>query len=189
MRKLMQLCGCAALVAGVGFAAPGAQAGEAYAWTTEDGVYAYTDDPKKVPSRYRDQAVRIHLRDLDQYDRFTKTHDDASAAVEEHRVPTALARCRSRLLPLVGPGARIPRPGVVEQVAAEQHHAAVAAVERGRRARQGQGVHRGPQPRSHLVRRLRGSGRLRRSGALRVPAGGIRPEGSGAGRGLGRTDP
>jgi len=33
-----------------------ALADEIYSWRTEDGAYAFTDDPKAVPARYRDQA-------------------------------------------------------------------------------------------------------------------------------------
>ena len=52
-----------------GLSAP-AQA-ETYTWRTEDGVYAYTDDPKHIPERYIGQARLVKLRSLQSYERFT----------------------------------------------------------------------------------------------------------------------
>ena len=46
---------------GAALAAP-AVADPVYSWRTEDGGYAFTDDPKGIPARYRDQAqVRIRI--------------------------------------------------------------------------------------------------------------------------------
>lgn len=59
------------------FTAPAVSA-EIYAWQTEDGVYAYSDDPEGVPERYRDQ---IQVRDrsaLSDYGRFTRQDSSAS---------------------------------------------------------------------------------------------------------------
>jgi hypothetical protein len=45
--------------------------GTAYHWVTEDGTYAFTDDPKAIPARYRDQAEAHTLKPLRDYPRFT----------------------------------------------------------------------------------------------------------------------
>ena len=51
-----RLASAAALVAlGLGLGVP-AQAETIYGWRTEDGAYAYTDDPKAIPARYRAEA-------------------------------------------------------------------------------------------------------------------------------------
>lgn len=44
---------------------------ETYSWRTEDGVYAYTDDPQHIPARYVEQARLVPLRSLQSYERFT----------------------------------------------------------------------------------------------------------------------
>ena len=53
MRQLMRWCGCGALVAGMALAATSGAAEPVYSWTTEDGVFAYSDNLKKVPARYK----------------------------------------------------------------------------------------------------------------------------------------
>jgi len=79
MRKLIQWCGSAALVAGLGLAALPAQAEKMYSWMTEDGVYAYTDDAKKVPARYKDQVKRVNRKSLTNYERFTPNDSKATS--------------------------------------------------------------------------------------------------------------
>jgi len=51
--------------------AGGATAGTVYSWQTEDGTMAYTDDAKRIPARYKDQARRSTLQPLGSYARYT----------------------------------------------------------------------------------------------------------------------
>jgi hypothetical protein len=51
---------------------------ETYSWRTEDGVYAYTDDPQHIPARYVEQARLVPLRSLRSYERFTPQDPVAS---------------------------------------------------------------------------------------------------------------
>lgn len=66
---------------------------ETYSWRTEDGVYAYTDDPDHVPARYRDQVRVVKLRNLASYERYTPT-DPMAASYYEHRLADRLAYLR-----------------------------------------------------------------------------------------------
>jgi len=59
-------CTAAALLLGVP-----AGAGEIYSWRTEDGAYAFTDDAKAIPARYRDQVETRANADLGGYARLT----------------------------------------------------------------------------------------------------------------------
>jgi hypothetical protein len=52
------------------FCAP-ALAGEIYSWRTEDGGYAYTDDAKAIPPRYRAQVASRESDGLGNYKRLT----------------------------------------------------------------------------------------------------------------------
>jgi hypothetical protein len=63
----------------------GAASAEIYAWRTEDGVYAYTDDPDQVPPRYAAEAKVIDSTGLNGYERYTRTD------------PAALQRYSDRL--------------------------------------------------------------------------------------------
>jgi hypothetical protein len=56
----------------------GAASGEVYAWRTEDGGYAYTDDPDQIPQRYADEAKPVGGAGLDGYERFTRTDPAAT---------------------------------------------------------------------------------------------------------------
>jgi len=56
-------------------------AGNVYSWVTEDGTYAFTDDPKRIPAMHRDEAVSRPMGDLKRYARYTvdrtgKTYTD-----------------------------------------------------------------------------------------------------------------
>ena len=66
---------------------------EVYAWRTEDGGYAFTDDPDAIPARYQDQVTTRGSRGLDSYSRFTPQD---SKATNEHaeRVAERLERLR-----------------------------------------------------------------------------------------------
>lgn len=54
------------------FAATVAQAeGTYFAWVTEDGVFSYTDDEKRVPAMYKDVAKELPFPKLAEYERLT----------------------------------------------------------------------------------------------------------------------
>ncbi len=65
----------AAMVIGVlGFSlllASYSRAGEIYSWTTVDGNVAFTDNPKNIPARYRDQMQVRKSEGIEDYVRFT----------------------------------------------------------------------------------------------------------------------
>lgn len=52
------------------FAAPSI-AGTVYKWTTESGTTAFTDDPKRVPARYKGDAEKRQTGTLGNYKRLT----------------------------------------------------------------------------------------------------------------------
>jgi hypothetical protein len=47
------------------------KAGEIYSWETADGNVAFTDNPKNVPARYRDQVRVRKSEGIEDYARFT----------------------------------------------------------------------------------------------------------------------
>jgi hypothetical protein len=61
------------------FALP-ALAGEIYSWRTEDGGYAFTDDEKAIPPRYRDQVETRTSEGMEDYPRLTAPETGASDA-------------------------------------------------------------------------------------------------------------
>ena len=89
-----RLARAAALVAlGFGLAAPAA-AQTIYGWRTEDGAYAYTDDPKAIPARYKGQAKPQAAAPLQDYARFTQ-EDSAAAERYAKRLATRLEHLRA----------------------------------------------------------------------------------------------
>jgi len=54
----------------IGLAGP-AFAGNVYSWVTEDGTFAFTDDPKRIPAMHRDGATTRPMGDLKRYERLT----------------------------------------------------------------------------------------------------------------------
>ena len=68
LRSAVRVAGIAAAVLMFGLPA---LAGEVYSWRTEDGGYAFTDDPKAVPPRYRDRAQARTTAGLSDYERLT----------------------------------------------------------------------------------------------------------------------
>jgi hypothetical protein len=50
-----------------------ASAGIIYSWQTEDGTFAFSDDPQAIPVRYRDQAQTRASADLRNYERYTES--------------------------------------------------------------------------------------------------------------------
>jgi hypothetical protein len=57
-----------------------ALAGEIYSWRTEDGGYAFTDDAKAIPPRYREQVETRQTEGLGSYARLTAPEPGANAA-------------------------------------------------------------------------------------------------------------
>jgi hypothetical protein len=49
-----------------------ASAGTIYSWQTDDGGYAFTDDPEAIPARYRDQVRTRASAGLQDYGRYTE---------------------------------------------------------------------------------------------------------------------
>ena len=78
IRSWTALLGTGALLAG-GLAA----AEEIYAWRTPDGGYAFTDDQKAIPPRYRDRVEVRRMDSLEGYRRFTPKDDEATHRYEE----------------------------------------------------------------------------------------------------------
>jgi len=68
LREGLRIAGLVAVTAAVALPAV---AGEVYSWRTEDGGYAFTDDEKAVPARYRSQVTTRSINGLGGYDRLT----------------------------------------------------------------------------------------------------------------------
>ena len=64
-----------------------------YKWTAEDGSTAFTDDPKRIPERYRAQAKALETGGLTTYQRFTPT-DSARQSEEQALLQERLERLR-----------------------------------------------------------------------------------------------
>ena len=60
--------------------APPAAAGSLYAWRSEDGVYAYTNDASAVPARYRDVVEVSESKGLSGFERLTVQDGSRSSA-------------------------------------------------------------------------------------------------------------
>jgi hypothetical protein len=78
--RFFRLVGAAAFAAAL--AAPAA-ADPVYSWRTEDGGYAFTDDPKGIPPRYRDQAQKREMGRLHDYKHYTASDDAATERYAE----------------------------------------------------------------------------------------------------------
>ncbi len=48
-----------------------ASAGTLYSWKTEDGTFAYTNDKKRIPAKYKGEAETSNLGKMQNYERFT----------------------------------------------------------------------------------------------------------------------
>jgi hypothetical protein len=70
----------AGLLAGTVLLAPALAAADYYAYTTESGTLAFTDEEKRVPARYRDGAERKPDQDLASYSRLTVVPKGATFA-------------------------------------------------------------------------------------------------------------
>jgi hypothetical protein len=89
-RTLTQLFGAAALAAAL--AAP-ATAGDIYFWRTDDGGYAFADDPKRVPEKYRGRVEIRQSASLADHPRYTP-EDDAAQSAYARELEQRLAEMR-----------------------------------------------------------------------------------------------
>ena len=64
-----------------------------YSWTTDDGSFAYTDDPKLIPSKYREVVKTNSFADLDESVQTTTM--DAPSAVRAATAQASLKRARA----------------------------------------------------------------------------------------------
>ena len=48
-----------------------ASAGTLYSWKTEDGTFAYTNEKKRIPAKYKTEAKKSTLKSMESYERFT----------------------------------------------------------------------------------------------------------------------
>ncbi len=48
-----------------------ASAGTLYSWKTEDGTFAYSNDKKRIPAKYKGEAKTSKLGKMQNYERFT----------------------------------------------------------------------------------------------------------------------
>jgi hypothetical protein len=75
-----------------------ASAGTIYSWRTEDGGYAFSDDPDVIPARYRDQTQTRASAKLRDYERYTESDsesgdryaEDLAARLERQRATNAV---------------------------------------------------------------------------------------------------
>lgn len=76
MLKLMNdraiVVGMTVAIAIVAIATP-SMAHSVYAWTTDEGTAAYTNDPKRIPEKYKDTATHRTLGKLKNYPRLSKS--------------------------------------------------------------------------------------------------------------------
>jgi hypothetical protein len=102
------------------FALP-ALAGEIYSWRTEDGGYAFTDDEKAIPPRYRDQVETRATEGLGDYPRLTPTDTGASDAYSR-RLAERLEHLRSLNRDLDAVHAARPAEPGVDSLAVQTGH-------------------------------------------------------------------
>ena len=92
--KLISLAGIILLAA---LATPAA-AGTLYKWTAEDDSVSFTDDPKRIPERYRSRVETIEAGGLEAYRRYTPDDPDAVASYRA-RLAARLERLRESNAP------------------------------------------------------------------------------------------
>jgi hypothetical protein len=102
----------------VGLAGP-AFAGNVWSWRTEDGAFAFTDDSKRIPAKYRAEAQQRALGKLTRYERFTEVSTELDKSYAE--------RIRERRSTLRGISATAPQ-GVVIGATATSFPEAVFGV-------------------------------------------------------------
>ena len=111
--NLRTFAGAACAALSIGIASP-TLAGTLYSWTTEDGVHSFTDDPKKIPPRYREQAVAQTTTGLDDYERYTRNDPEATGDYQR-RLSERLERLRALNAQLYPSGTSVPRAGGADQ--------------------------------------------------------------------------
>ena len=91
MRKLMwlEVLGGSLLAVAVATSAAGETV---YRWTAADGSVAFTDDAKRIPAQYREQAQRTRTGDLTSYPRYTPARP--AAVSRESQLAERLQRLR-----------------------------------------------------------------------------------------------
>ncbi len=77
-----------------------AAAGTLYHWRAEDGSYAYTDDARRIPDRYKKDAQASDTSSLADYDRFTPA-DTAAVDSYAQGLQARLDDLRARNAPVV----------------------------------------------------------------------------------------
>ncbi len=95
----------------VGLAGP-AFAGSVYAWMTEDGTHAFTDDPKRIPAKHRAQAKRRTVGKLTRYERYTEVSSKQQSKSYADRIRERQAELREMT-------ARAPEGAVVVATASD----------------------------------------------------------------------
>jgi hypothetical protein len=70
-----------------------ADAGTLWKWTTEDGSVAFTDDPERIPARYRAEAKQREMGGLGSFSRYTPS-DPAADEREARGTAERLERLR-----------------------------------------------------------------------------------------------
>lgn len=60
-----------------------ALAGSVYSWRSEDGSFAFTDDPKRIPAKHKAEAKKRYVGKLSRYERYTKLTADVDKPYTE----------------------------------------------------------------------------------------------------------
>ncbi|CAG1006940.1 hypothetical protein MYXO_03527 [Myxococcaceae bacterium] len=109
---------CCTVAAGLVLALAGsADAKVVYRWKTDDGVVAFTDDPKRIPEKYRADARASTLRPLRSYRNFTPAQRSGTRAhLEQMRESArALGKLNERLSGRVRSGVVAPGTAAGEE--------------------------------------------------------------------------
>lgn len=114
-----------------GLAGP-ALAGNVWSWVTDDGTYAFTDDPKRIPARHRDEARTRPMGELTQYERYTEVSSDTEKPYAE--------RVRERQLGLREMAATAPLGAIVGATPTQAAGVVYAVPATGGRGRAGSGA-------------------------------------------------
>lgn len=94
----------------VGLAGP-AFAGNVYYWVSDDGTHSYTDDPKRVPAKHRNEAKKRSMGKLARYERYTELSAPKGKPYAD--------RVRERQIELRGMMAAAPQGAVVGAIASQ----------------------------------------------------------------------
>lgn len=125
MRKFFtrkRTASAAALVVGLALALP-AGAGTLFKWVEDDGTVAFTDDPKRIPERYKSAAKKRTIRGLDDYARYSRV-DSAAADRQTDQLMARLERLQELNAELWGWG---PQAAAAAYGAAPGHNCGAGA--------------------------------------------------------------